>query len=163
MTTFPVPRRYAIISLCSVLAFTALSAAPLFAGPYVFTNIADSSGPFASFLGMTLNDSGTIAFGGTLDAGSKAIYIATAGHAPTLIASVPGYTSSLDINASGTVAFTQFSNSSYSAITASSGSSPQTLYTSTAPISSISINNAGVAAYELSEGTGSLVTSSGGH
>ena len=140
-------------------------ASPLFATPYVFTKIADSSGPFASFVGLCLNDSGTVAFGATLDAGPRAIYVATAGNAPTSIASVTGYAPSLDINAAGTVAFIQFSSSNYSAMTASNGSSPHTLYTtsnSSSTLSSISINNAGLAAFELSDNNGSLVTSSGG-
>ena len=40
---------------------------------YTFTNIADSTGPFSSFIfgGPSLNNSGTVSFTAHLDAGSR--------------------------------------------------------------------------------------------
>jgi len=81
------------------------------------TTIADSSGPFASItLFPSLNDSGTVAFGASLDAGGEGIFTSSGGLITTIADSSGPFDSLvphlfpevpfISLNDAGTVAFT---------------------------------------------------------
>ena len=74
---------------------------------YTFTNIADTTGPFSAFLGLSLNNSGTVSFTAPLDGGGSGVYRSD-GVVTTTIADDTGpFTTFLysDINDAGQVAY----------------------------------------------------------
>jgi len=66
-------RRAGVVVLATVLA--ALLPATVNAAPYtLFTNVADSTGPFSTFGTASLNETGGVAFFATLDSGDRGVF-----------------------------------------------------------------------------------------
>lgn len=133
------------------------------AGPYSFVNIADSTGPFSSFVGApAINDTGTVAFQADLDSPSfgRGIFAGAVGGGPVVtIADDSGPLTTLglgnpDINAGGTVAFRASFDGGGGAIYAASsaGGGPLTpvIQTASGPTGygDPAINDAGVVVFK---------------
>ena len=100
------------------------------AGPYLFTRIADTSGPYRSFFTPSLNDAGQVAFRARLGGGQQGIFAGSGGPVTT-IADTSGTFDTLrdpSINASGQVGFRAFLDAGGEGLFAGSGGPTTTLY-----------------------------------
>jgi len=142
------------------------------AGPYTFTNIADSSGLFSGFFTVApVNASGTVAFSALLDTGGSGGIFTGSGGPTTTIADPSGpfafFSEDVSINASGTVAFRAFPDAGGQGIFTGSGGPTTTIASSSGPFvdfDRISINASGtVAFFALRDAGGEgIFTGSGG-
>ena len=80
------------------------------AGPYVFTRIADTSGPYQSFFTPSLNDAGQVAFRARLGGGQQGIFVGNGGLVTTIADTSGAFDTLRDpsINATGQVGFRAF-------------------------------------------------------
>jgi hypothetical protein len=96
------------VSLGTTLVLSAGNVAPAPVGPYTFTNIADTTGPFSFFNAFApINEGGTVAFHAMLASGNFGIFTGRGGTVTTIVEAGGSITapSFPDINAGGTVSF----------------------------------------------------------
>jgi len=74
------------------------------------TTVYETNGSFSSFFAATINDSGSVAFNASLDAGGEGIFTGNGGLVTTIADTGDGlsFFSAPSINNSGTVAFSAF-------------------------------------------------------
>ena len=122
------------------------------------TNIALSSGPFFSFVGLpSINSAGAVAFEGALDAGGEGIFMWNAGTTSSVaLTSEPAFRnlSNAVINDAGTVAFSAILNTGANAVFARNGG-VTTPITSAYSTGGLSINASGRVAYTAGGGISS--------
>lgn len=145
--------------LCGCL-FGFSSVPVIYAGQYTFTPIATTQTVFSGFGPAALNDNGTVAFYGQLQAGGEGVYVWDGG-TPTTIADTSGPFSSLDItptiNNHGTVAFQGFTSTGNYGIYSWSSGTIATVYDDTGAFSflgSPDINDSGKVAFRATLDTG---------
>src|SRR5687768_16185133 len=80
------------------------------AAPYVYTRIADTSGPYRSFFSPSLNDAGEVAFRARLGGGQQGIFVGNGGPVTTIADTSGPFLLFRDpsINATGQVGFRAF-------------------------------------------------------
>jgi hypothetical protein len=151
------------VLLLTTLVVSAGSAVPANTGPYTFTNIADTTGPFNFFNPVALiNARGTVAFSAGLDAGGLGIFIGSGGRITTIVDTGGPLNATFfpAINAGGTVAFVAELDAGGKRIFVSRGGPLTTIADTGGPFSDFligpAINAGGTVAF-----TAELVT--GGH
>jgi hypothetical protein len=141
-----------------LVAALALSVGNAAAIPYTFTNIADSSGPFAEFgFWPALNNRGTVAFPARLDISGEGIFTGRGGPITTIPDSIGRGAGPPSINDSGMVAF-----STGGEIVTSKGGHTTTLYMVESFGGLVSLNNHGTVAFAAFGPECCLFTGSGG-
>ena len=143
-------------SITRFLFLTALFTWPIHAEAtdYTFTKIADTSGPFDYLFTPSINDSGTVAFIATLDAGGEGVFIGN-GTTITTVADDSGpffaFAEYLRINNSNKVAFIGWPDTvDRSGVFISDGTTTTTIDDTTGPFiefQGLSINNNNVVAF----------------
>jgi hypothetical protein len=143
------------------------------AARYTFSNLYDSSGPFSSFAVPALNDSGTVAFSASLDAGGSGIFTGNGGPTTTIADTTGPFEGfgGFALNDSGAVAFHAFEDSGFppiGGIFTGTGGPPTPIYGTDFAhfVVSLSFNNNGAVALLVEESEvdffSRIVTGSGG-
>ena len=92
------------------VAASLFAAQPSLAGPFVFTRIADTSGPYRSFFTPSLNNAGQVAFRARLGGSDQGIFVGNGGPVTTIADTSGTFEVFRDpsINAVGQVGFRAF-------------------------------------------------------
>jgi len=145
-----------------------------FAGTYVFENIADTTGSFADFQDVTLNDSGQVAFQATSDDTSTGVFRWEGGALTTIAESGPVFAEiftgrRISINNGGEVAFLADLVGGGSGVFRGSGGAVSTIADTNTDLTgtnagvSTSINDSGFVAFHAAiAGNTSVIIGAGG-
>ncbi len=126
------------------------SAIPALAQDYTFVNIADTTGPLASFSNPVINNAGLVAFRAQTDTNGRGIFAGDGGPVFTVSDEFPSMPGDLSINDAGQVAFVVgFASSSQAIYRADAGVLTLIAHHSGAftNVNNVSINNHGEVAF----------------